>query len=227
MGRILKTLAAILGGIIALAAAAYLYISAWYSPAIDARVVHATTGVPIEGAVVVANWELTGAEGYPIRELAVSEAVTDSNGEFEIPGWGPRFNFGAGHVENNQPIVRIWARGYVPAILDNLQSDRLVFTLATPIITTRLDGETVRLTPAAAAGDAYVAALKSLAYSMDFAYRSQDCEWRSVPRTLSLLHLAKQRGEDVGRGDFLRLTEHIGGPPRCGDPATELRGYLR
>src|SRR5439155_780937 len=58
--------------------------------AIRATVVDATAGSPIEGAVVVAVWQLQTMSGEGPR-LQVSEAVTDRDGRFVIPGWGPKF----------------------------------------------------------------------------------------------------------------------------------------
>ena len=68
---------------------------------------------------MTATWLLKGLEGYPVKYLALSEAVSDSRGEFEIAGWGPRFHLGQGRLLADEPEIRIIASGYVPRRLDN------------------------------------------------------------------------------------------------------------
>jgi uncharacterized GH25 family protein len=62
----------------------------WRAEAINGRVVDAGTGTPIAGAVVLVNWQLKGMEGFPQGQLAIFERVTDAQGRFEIPAWGPK-----------------------------------------------------------------------------------------------------------------------------------------
>ncbi len=52
---------------------------------IRGKVVDETTGQPIEGAIVLAFWKTIQPQIY----LKIEESVTDSNGEFFFPGWGP------------------------------------------------------------------------------------------------------------------------------------------
>jgi len=59
-------------------------------------VVDSETKKPIEGAVVVAHWEIRSggfADGNAcMSQLSIQEAVTDSKGHFEFQGWGPSFS---------------------------------------------------------------------------------------------------------------------------------------
>src|SRR5579859_2167329 len=61
--------------------------------AVAAQVVDADTGQPLAGVNVVAHWELhrgsLGGDALPCGAANVEEAVTDQNGRFRIPGWGP------------------------------------------------------------------------------------------------------------------------------------------
>ena len=59
--------------------------------AIEAWVVDAETKKPLEGVIVVAHWELRyGLEGGGSYQLQVMETVTDKNGRFYFPAWGPK-----------------------------------------------------------------------------------------------------------------------------------------
>ena len=90
-----------------------------FSRPISGRVVNADTGLPIEGAVILATWTVRPfmTEGAPLRNLVYLEAVTDSDGRYQIPGWGPVFNFGPGRLQaDRDPTLRYIARGFMPAI---------------------------------------------------------------------------------------------------------------
>ena len=80
-----------------------------------ARVVDADTDKPIQGVAVVAYWELyqgsiTG-DGMPCGAANVAEAVTDKDGWFRIPGWGP-VKGTCGIMRNGNPLVYFFKPGY-------------------------------------------------------------------------------------------------------------------
>jgi hypothetical protein len=57
----------------------------------SATVVDAATGQPLPGVVVVASWNLIDIrDGTFAGVLFTVEAVTDTQGEFILPSWGPR-----------------------------------------------------------------------------------------------------------------------------------------
>lgn len=67
-----------------------------YSAApISGRVIDADTGAPIAGAVVVADWTIWQRGLLPLRaserfrRFEVQEALTDAEGRYRMPGWGP------------------------------------------------------------------------------------------------------------------------------------------
>lgn len=72
-----------------------------------ARVVDADTGKPLPGVAVVAYWELYQggiAGGGPCAAANVEEAVTDQNGRFWLPNWGP-IKAACGVMRNMNPRV--------------------------------------------------------------------------------------------------------------------------
>ena len=80
----------------------------------SAQVVDAETGKPIEGAIVVANWELVrgGLDGaHHVGQLEVKEAVTDANGRFAFEGF-TRLNPTLAELRNADPRVLVFKGGY-------------------------------------------------------------------------------------------------------------------
>ena len=85
------------------------------SDPIEAWVVDADTGQPIEGAVVTANWQLVGfaldTGGSKRGQLAVMETTTDVNGRFFIPGF-TKLNLSLGELREQDPQILIFKPGY-------------------------------------------------------------------------------------------------------------------
>ncbi len=90
--------------------------SPYYTSApIEAWVVDAETGAPIEGAVVTANWQLVASGldtgGRKLHQLEVMETVTDKAGRFYFPGF-TRINFTLEELREEDPQVLVFKSGY-------------------------------------------------------------------------------------------------------------------
>jgi len=90
--------------------------SPWYTAEpIEAWVVDAETGAPIEGAVVTANWQLVAPSldtgGRKLRQLEVMETRTDKNGRFYFPGF-TKINFTLDELRDEDPQILIFKSGY-------------------------------------------------------------------------------------------------------------------
>ena len=72
---------------------------------ITAYVVDQETGAPIEGANVAAGWELEGGRSgiQTVGWFKFMEAVTDAEGKFSLPGWGPESKRARGRVFDGAP----------------------------------------------------------------------------------------------------------------------------
>src|SRR5881397_1993605 len=85
------------------------------SDPIEAWVVDAETGKPIEGAVVTANWQLVAMSldtgGRKLRQLEVMETVTDKNGRFLFPGF-TKLNPTLNELRDEAPQILIFKSGY-------------------------------------------------------------------------------------------------------------------
>src|SRR3989304_3297455 len=87
---------------------------------IEGRVVDKETGQPIEGAVVVAQWILAKPlEGHSVDHWVVIEAITDTEGRYHIPGWGPKTRPWNRWLSNYDPKLVVFKLGYWPKKLIN------------------------------------------------------------------------------------------------------------
>jgi hypothetical protein len=91
------------------------------SPELRGRVVD-DAGAPVEDAIVVARWNLLfyrsaleGSGWYPNGDaLHIAEAVTDRDGRYVIPAWGPKAR-AAAQLERNAPLIAVFRSGFEPS----------------------------------------------------------------------------------------------------------------
>jgi hypothetical protein len=84
---------------------------------IEAWIIDAETREPVAGAVVVAQWKLVyGLEGGYAYNWVVMQTVTDENGRFTFPGWGPRMIpttlLWQAKMEGDDPDIKFYKFGY-------------------------------------------------------------------------------------------------------------------
>jgi hypothetical protein len=75
------------------------------------KVIDATTGDPVSGAIVVAWWELRCVTAFR-RHLVVKEAVTDEMGNFRFDGRGPTMKRPLATFLQDDPEVLAFKPGY-------------------------------------------------------------------------------------------------------------------
>src|SRR5262245_43573633 len=86
----------------------------YWGDAIHGRVVDAETGEPIQGAIVISNWQLLrGGIGHGGHNgsLLVHETVTDPNGAFSFPEWGPLLRRSCTRLDY-APLLVVFKAGY-------------------------------------------------------------------------------------------------------------------
>lgn len=88
---------------------------------IRGKVVDAGTGEPIHAAIVVAIWKLeTPSWGFAlegsrsINHMHVAEVLTEDNGEFFIPAWGPKWRPWGSYMTNDSPMLVVFKENYKP-----------------------------------------------------------------------------------------------------------------
>ncbi len=80
---------------------------------IEGRVIDKETRQPIEGVVVVAQWILLEPfQGHHREHWVVIETVTDAEGRYQIPGWGPKWRPWFRWLGSADPVLDIFKPGY-------------------------------------------------------------------------------------------------------------------
>jgi hypothetical protein len=86
------------------------------------KIVDASTGKPLQGAVVVAEWILLsegfGHASHDIRMKTI-EAISDNEGKYEIGGWGPLPRAPFRRLDGLDPQITVFKPGYYPVLLVN------------------------------------------------------------------------------------------------------------
>jgi hypothetical protein len=158
--------------------------------AIEGWVVDAETGKPLEGVIIVANWEVKGGleGGVPIAELQILETVTDENGRYSFPAWGPKLVPITGQLQGDSPGLMLFKPGYRAGGFSNLYSE----TYGTS--TFFYNKKTLKLERFKGTLAEYADALASLSSTLwvvgfNVGDLSGDyCGWKSFPRMLRALN---------------------------------------
>jgi len=212
------------------------YPFVWFSTEFRARVVDESTGRPVPGAIVLATWELMGGVFHMSTQgvLKVSEVVTGPDGAFHIPAWGPRFAFGLGRLQTQQPHMRILSPGYYPLFVDNQPQPMTVdnYARADTLIRFLYQDQDLKLKPRDQDLAAYEGTLNYLVGTeLAFIYYNirRGCDWRSAPRTLAFVHDRKLELSRYKRGASLYYVTQLSRQTECGDtsPADLAREYLQ
>ncbi len=168
-----------------LSACAAILIPPYSAEAIEARVIDAETKQPLESVVVTANWELRGGGlafgGSSFAgQLMVMEAVTDKNGKFHFPAWGPIRQF-KGQLLANDPRLIFFKSGYQHLVLSN---DYLGNVPALEAVhRSQWNGNTIELKPFKGTVEEYAKRLEFLATSLE-SLLSEECGWKKIPHMI-------------------------------------------
>lgn len=186
------------------------------------KVVDEASGMPLEGVIATANWELvTGsiAGGSVVRgQMKVLETLSDRDGMVRFPAWGPERNVHGGHIEAKDPQIFLYKRGYPPVRLNNFNKYGVVTRPDLPEWFSRdalrvsiWDGDTIFLSKTRSGKQAYLQASPGgMESGLHFAFHDRSCEWKRIPRMTQVLLEEKavirpQLNEDVcGTAEFLR-----------------------
>ena len=194
---------------------------------ITATVVDAETGQPIEGVSVVAHWVLHGPTWVSAADLELTEAVTDKDGRFHIPGWGPKSipnDLPRGtRLGNSDPGLILFKSGYeVTGLFNRLQPERLRPEHDIPVRYSDWDGKVIKL-------NRFRGDPQSFGVGGSIG-RGIECHWKRVPRFYVAQMREKARLETLGVRSFLPTLAHFENYFKnsgCGSAEQFFREYLR
>jgi hypothetical protein len=175
-------------------------------------VVDAQTGHPLEGVIVVAQWVLHVAPvGYGPR-LQVLETVTDAQGVYQFPGWGPKLNprFPLSSLDMRDPGLTFFKPGYRPHGASNMYMSN------DALRSSDWDGKTIKLEDFTGTIEQWVREVDLLQSSLSWGH---EMDWRQVPRmTLAILNELKTIP--------YRLSDRVSGPESLGTTMEEVRRFV-
>lgn len=155
---------------------------------IRGQIVDAETSQPIEGAVIVAQWILFEMGVGHRKRLHIHEAVTDKDGRYVIPAWGPKPHPPFTELDREDPMLAIFKSGYAPLRLYN-RIDR-----ADAVRMSDWDGKVIRLKKFEGGLEDYARRLES--FSIGLAHNGN--EWKSFPRMVLALDAENRRLRSQG-----------------------------
>ena len=147
---------------------------------IQGTVVDAATGQPLAGVIVVAQWVQSVAPAGTPHRLQVFETVTDAQGRYRFPAWGPKLNtrFPLGSFDFRAPALDFFLTGYGPDGRANEYPPREA------LLPSYWDGKTIQLKRFTGTDEQWAQTLSFLQTRLDWA---PGMDWRRVPRiTLAL-----------------------------------------
>lgn len=192
---------------------------------IEAWVVDAETKEPLEGVIVTANWQLeegTLGGNVLVGQLMVMEAVTDKEGKFTFPGWGPKLALTA-HLVNRDPQLLLFKSEYEYRALQN------TFTVdynKGSLRRSEWNGKTIEMKKFKGSSEEYVKHLGFLSTSLETIISDEDCNWKKIPRMLLAIKtqtdIFRKEGvrESLISADYVRTNQQ-----KCGSPSEFFRSY--
>jgi len=156
---------------------------------IRGQVVDAETGRPIEGAVVMAQWVLSHiGSGHYGKRLHIHETVTDKNGNYVIPSWGPKPRLPMTDLIYRDPEILIFKSGYEPEGLENSKPQ------TNSLRVSEWDGKIIKLKKPRGSLEDYAQRLESMSIGLP----SDGKEWRAFPRMILALDAENRRLLSLG-----------------------------
>lgn len=204
---------------------------------VDAVVVDNDSGRPLAGVNVVAYWELHGGgltgDSLPCGAANLEEAVTDKDGKFHIPAWGP-FESRC-DMPDGYPYIYLFKPGFDYKRLSNAT------TTGTPISLSVSDwnGKTVVLKRNT---DMDLTKNGIPSYAADFGGLNselriftinfpKECNWKKIPNMLRSIAAQQEQFKASGNNIGTITTEMISADaflqqtaPQCGSPKAFIEG---
>lgn len=198
--------------------------------AIEGWIVDAQTNQPVEDVIVVAHWELESA--YTPGQMMVMETVTDENGRFHFPAWGPKPRPALAALTFRDPELVMFKSGYDFVTLQNTPKS---YYNKDSLRRSEWNGKTIKMKPfkdyiiqdGRIKTSVYAERIGWIQSSIDWAY-SSSCDLKYIPRMIVALYLQKKKFREQGIYSSLPSFDHFFNdtyPDRC-DVRKTLQKYL-
>jgi hypothetical protein len=154
---------------------------------LEAWVVSAENGEPIEGVVVVANWQQKGGVegGNDIGQLMVLETVTDRKGRFAFPGWGPKILL-TGDIKSDRPQLLLFKNGYQPMALSNFVVSDYGHSIT---LKSDWNGKMIKLKRTPSDVEGSLRDFRHFNDKLEIIIRDyKACDWKKIPNMLQEIH---------------------------------------
>lgn len=175
------------------------YPSQYSAEAIEAQVIDAQTKKPLAGVIVTANWQLVGGTvggAIPLGQLEVLETVTDKNGRFAFPSWGPK-KAKQGFLRNRDPQLLLFRSGYRYRVLTNPVRSEIN---KNPVRTSQWNGKSIELRRVDETPAARLRELIDISKEIRFFGISgkQPCEWMHAKGAIKIINEERVTLEKLG-----------------------------
>ena len=209
-----------------------------FAEPVAARVVDADTGQPLAGVVIMAYWDLhqgslTG-HAPSCGAADIEEAVTDENGDFQIPGWGPVTSSCDMRAEN--PSLILFKSGYYERGVNNNPVNPLKTVTVSQSI---WDGQTIKMRKFS---NMDLIDNGPRSYASEFGglnnilerYALGGCTWKKMPSMLRAVYLQQLQFNAAGHNLETVITklfrddqEMQKEAPECGSPKAFIEGLVK
>lgn len=206
--------------------------STYSAKSISTTVTDVDSGQPLEGVIVVAHWRLRfGLEGGSGADMKIMETVTDQQGHFFFPAWGPEpIPDGLpmeARLKGQDPEIILFKQDYSAMALAN---DRPLSGQAGPgfsVRTSDWDGKTIRMERFKGERRYYASMLDGILTGVSYG----GCNFKKLPRLLTAIVSEEQKLRRELRGQYQGLfsLENLQAldDPRCGSITQFLRERLQ
>lgn len=154
---------------------------------------------PVRGAILVARWvSYVHRPGHGSHDyiVATKEAVTDKNGHYSLPGWGPSLRLPFTELDRMDPVISVFYYGYIPKTVSNAADRNNIIRVSD------WSGKSIQIKKHFGTEVEYSSILNSFSARFDFSNGS----WKQYPKlTRALVDMGKIL-EKKGVNEALRLT---------------------
>lgn len=206
--------------------------SSYSAKSISTTVIDVESGQPLEGVIVVAHWRLRfGLEGGGGTDMKIMETMTDQQGHFFFPAWGPEPVPKGLPVEarlkGQDPEIILFKQDYSAMALANDRPISGQGGSGLSVRTSDWDGKTIRMERFKGERRYYASMLDGILSGVSYG----GCNFKKLPRMLTAIVSEEQKLRRELRNQFQGLysLENLQSldDPKCGSVAQFLRERLQ